>query len=133
MLIYTKYLSHHQYILCLIYTMTIFLMISILCLRCDIGVGYISTMLALHSLFLRWCSQIRDFGLQHICGMRNLKILSVAGKKLFHNLLSLNFYDSFSHHVSDVNGWKIHSQPLIFWAKAAWKESYVLEITRGYF
>ncbi len=54
-------------------------------LRCvhisDIGVGYISTMLALHSLFLRWCSQIRDFGLQHICGMRNLKILSVAGKQ----------------------------------------------------
>ena len=54
------------------------------CCRCvhisDIGVGYISTMLALGSLFLRWCSQIRDFGLQHICGMRNLRILSVAGE-----------------------------------------------------
>ena len=48
----------------------------------DIGVGYISTMLALGSLFLRWCSQIRDFGLQHICGMRNLRVLSVAGQCL---------------------------------------------------
>ena len=48
----------------------------------DIGVGYISTMLALGSLFLRWCSQIRDFGLQHICGMRNLRVLSVAGWSL---------------------------------------------------
>ena len=28
----------------------------------------------------RWCTQIRDFGLQHICGMRNLHILSVAGR-----------------------------------------------------
>ena len=58
--------------------------ILIFCLlRCvhisDIGVGYISTMLALSSLFLRWCALIRDFGLQHICGMRNIRILSVAG------------------------------------------------------
>lgn len=36
-------------------------------------------MLSLSSLYLRWCSQIRDFGLQHLCGMRNLQILSLAG------------------------------------------------------
>ena len=46
----------------------------------DIGIGYISTMLALHTLYLRWCTQIRDFGLQHICGMRSMQILSLAGK-----------------------------------------------------
>lgn len=46
----------------------------------DIGVGYISTMLSLTALFLRWCSQVRDFGLQHLCSMRNLQILSLAGK-----------------------------------------------------
>ena len=46
----------------------------------DIGIGYISTMLALNTLFLRWCTQIRDFGLQHICGMRSMQILSLAGK-----------------------------------------------------
>ena len=45
----------------------------------DIGIGYISTMLALNTLFLRWCTQIRDFGLQHICGMRSMQILSLAG------------------------------------------------------
>ena len=45
----------------------------------DIGIGYISTMLALHTLYLRWCTQIRDFGLQHICGMRSMQILSLAG------------------------------------------------------
>ena len=31
------------------------------------------------SVWLCRCTQIRDFGLQHICGMRNLHILSVAG------------------------------------------------------
>ena len=36
-------------------------------------------MLALNTLFLRWCTQIRDFGLQHICGMRSMQILSLAG------------------------------------------------------
>ena len=46
----------------------------------DIGIGYISTMLALNTLYLRWCTQIRDFGLQHICGMRSMKVLSLAGK-----------------------------------------------------
>lgn len=45
----------------------------------DIGVGYISTMLSLSALFLRWCSQVRDFGLQHLCSMRNLQVLSLAG------------------------------------------------------
>ena len=54
----------------------------------DIGIGYISTMLALSSLFLRWCSQIRDFGLQHICGMRNIRILSVAGKTAMNECLA---------------------------------------------
>lgn len=38
-------------------------------------------MLSLTSLFLRWCSQVRDFGLQHLCSMRNLQILSVAGNE----------------------------------------------------
>ena len=56
------------------------------CFRCchvtDIGIGYISTMLALNTLYLRWCSQIRDFGLQHICGMRSMQILSLAGKTM---------------------------------------------------
>lgn len=37
-------------------------------------------MLSLTALFLRWCSQVRDFGLQHLCSMRNLQILSLAGK-----------------------------------------------------
>jgi len=46
----------------------------------DIGIGYISTMLALHTLYLRWCTQIRDFGLQHICGMRSMQVLSLAGE-----------------------------------------------------
>lgn len=46
----------------------------------DIGIGYISTMLAIHTLFLRWCTQIRDFGLQHICGMRSMQVLSLAGE-----------------------------------------------------
>ena len=34
------------------------------------------------SVWLCRCTQIRDFGLQHICGMRNLHILSVAGNHL---------------------------------------------------
>lgn len=46
----------------------------------DIGVGYVSTMLSLTALFLRWCSQVRDFGLQHLCSMRNLQVLSLAGE-----------------------------------------------------
>lgn len=58
-------------------------LINLFFFRCvhitDIGIGYISTMLSLSSLYLRWCSQIRDFGLQHLCGMRNLQILSLAG------------------------------------------------------
>lgn len=56
---------------------------SCLCDRCvhitDIGVGYISTMQSLIALFLRWCSQLRDFGVQHLCGMRSLQLLSLAG------------------------------------------------------
>ena len=46
----------------------------------DIGIGYISTMVNLHTLYLRWCGQIRDFGLSHLCGMRGLQVLSLAGK-----------------------------------------------------
>lgn len=46
----------------------------------DIGVGYLSTMTSLLKLFLRWCTQIRDFGLQHMYSMRNLRVLSLAGK-----------------------------------------------------
>lgn len=46
----------------------------------DIGVGYVSTMLSLTSLFLRWCTQLRDYSLQHLNTMRNLQILSLAGK-----------------------------------------------------
>lgn len=36
-------------------------------------------MLSLTALFMRWCTQIRDFGLQHLCSMRNLQVLSLAG------------------------------------------------------
>lgn len=45
----------------------------------DIGVGYLSTMTSLRRLFLRWCTQIRDFSLKHIYSMRNLRVLSLAG------------------------------------------------------
>ncbi|CAG0921504.1 unnamed protein product [Notodromas monacha] len=44
----------------------------------DIGLGYLSTMVTITFLSLRWCPQIRDFGMQHICGMRNLRILFLA-------------------------------------------------------
>ncbi|KAL3877877.1 hypothetical protein ACJMK2_035521 [Sinanodonta woodiana] len=36
-------------------------------------------MTSLLKLFLRWCTQVRDFGLQHVYTMRNLRVLSVAG------------------------------------------------------
>jgi F-box/leucine-rich repeat protein 16 len=66
---------------------------DVLLLRCvhvtDIGIGYISTMLALHTLYLRWCTQIRDFGLQHICGMRSMQVLSLAG---MHTLSQFLFF-----------------------------------------
>lgn len=39
-------------------------------------------MVNLHTLYLRWCGQIRDFGLSHLCGMRGLQVLSLAGKSL---------------------------------------------------
>lgn len=65
--------------------------IFILFYRCvhitDIGVGYISTMVSLSALFLRWCSQLRDFGLQHLCVMRSLQVLSVAGKIILKHIL----------------------------------------------
>lgn len=60
----------------------------------DIGVGYLSTMTSLLKLFLRWCTQIRDFGLQHMYSMRNLRVLSLAGKcrqrKVSCNITCLN-------------------------------------------
>ena len=56
----------------------------------DIGIGYISTMLALHTLYLRWCTQVRDFGLQHICGMRNMQVLSLAGEDICASTKSLS-------------------------------------------
>lgn len=58
----------------------------------DIGVGYVSTMLSLTSLFLRWCTQLRDFGLQHLCSMRNLQILSLAGNVLHYNRIIIRFH-----------------------------------------
>lgn len=51
----------------------------------DIGLGYIATMGQLNFLSLRWCPQIRDFGLQTLCSMKSLKVLSLAGKK--HDIL----------------------------------------------
>lgn len=36
-------------------------------------------MQSLVALFLRWCSQLRDFGIQHLCGMRSLQVMSLAG------------------------------------------------------
>ncbi|KAI5718112.1 hypothetical protein M8J77_016448 [Diaphorina citri] len=38
-------------------------------------------MVNLTKLFLRWCAQVRDFGIQHLCNMRNLQVLSVADPK----------------------------------------------------
>ncbi|CAL1285337.1 unnamed protein product, partial [Larinioides sclopetarius] len=45
----------------------------------DLGVGYVSTITTIRVLYLRWCTQLRDFGLTHVCNMRNLEILSLAG------------------------------------------------------
>lgn len=59
----------------------------------DIGIGYISTMLALNTLYLRWCTQIRDFGLQHICGMRSMQILSLAGIYTLYRKRSIYFWN----------------------------------------
>lgn len=68
----------------------IFLIFKICNCRCshvtDIGVGYLSTMTSLLRLFLRWCTQVRDFGLQHMYSMRNLRALSLAG---IYNYLSI--------------------------------------------
>ncbi|CAG2112672.1 unnamed protein product [Medioppia subpectinata] len=41
--------------------------------------GYVATMTRLCHLSLRWCPQVRDFGLQTLCSMRSLKSLSIAG------------------------------------------------------
>lgn len=44
----------------------------------------------LTALYLRWCSQVRDFGLQHLCGMANLQVLSLAGKWSTRNTVTIN-------------------------------------------
>eukprot|EP00106_Octopus_bimaculoides_P020914 XP_014788356.1 PREDICTED: F-box/LRR-repeat protein 16-like [Octopus bimaculoides] len=36
-------------------------------------------MTSLIKLYLRWCTQVRDYGLQHLYSMRNLRLLSLAG------------------------------------------------------
>ncbi len=46
----------------------------------DIGLGYIATMAHLESLSVRWCPQVRDFGLQALISLRSLRTLSIAGK-----------------------------------------------------
>ena len=66
----------------------------------DIGIGYISTMVNLHTLYLRWCGQIRDFGLSHLCGMRGLQVLSLAGKKLALLINSTSIYYKNCFHSS---------------------------------
>ena len=55
----------------------------------DIGVGYLSTMTSLCRLYLRWCTLLRDFGLQHLYTMKNLTALSLAGSPS--NAISLHF------------------------------------------
>lgn len=57
----------------------------------DIGLGYLSTIPNLAVLYLRWCSQIRDFGLQHLCSMKNLRVLSLAGDTIYVALHDLRF------------------------------------------
>lgn len=47
-------------------------------------------MICLQALFLRWCSQLRNFSIQHLCGMRHLRILSLAG-----NYYYCDNYDSY--------------------------------------
>ncbi|XP_045916626.1 F-box/LRR-repeat protein 16-like isoform X1 [Micropterus dolomieu] len=37
-------------------------------------------MSSLRSLYLRWCCQVQDFGLQHLFGMRSLRLLSLAAE-----------------------------------------------------
>ena len=46
----------------------------------DIGLGYAATMGRLTHLSLRWCPQIRDFGIQTLCSMKSLRSLSLSGK-----------------------------------------------------
>ena len=45
----------------------------------DIGLGYIATMAHLENLSVRWCPQVRDFGLQALVSLRSLRTLSIAG------------------------------------------------------
>lgn len=76
-------LSYYYILYCYYTTTTIIKFVFFYIFRCshvtDIGVGYLSTMSSLLKLFLRWCTQIRDFGLQHMYSMKNLRVLSLAG------------------------------------------------------
>ena len=82
-----KYCFDNNAFICISFASYIFCILLYRCVHItDIGVGYISTMVSLSALFLRWCSQLRDFGLQHLCVMRSLQVLSVAGKIALINL-----------------------------------------------
>lgn len=72
-----------------------YLFLFLLICRClhitDIGLGYIATMAHLENLSVRWCPQVRDFGLQALISLRTLRTLSVAGKWTMLNFNSLQF------------------------------------------
>lgn len=59
----------------------------------DIGLGYAATMAKLSVLSLRWCPQVRDFGIQTLCSMKSLTSLALAGK----NLVNLVFTKSLTY------------------------------------
>ena len=45
----------------------------------DIGLGYAATMSRLSSLSIRWCPQVRDFGIQTLCSLKSLKSIALSG------------------------------------------------------
>lgn len=53
----------------------------------DIGLGYAATMSRLSSLSIRWCPQIRDFGIQTLCSMKSLKSIALSGQLIRHAAL----------------------------------------------
>lgn len=46
----------------------------------DIGLGYAATMSRLSSLSIRWCPQVRDFGIQTLCSMKSLTSIALSGE-----------------------------------------------------
>ncbi|GBO29751.1 hypothetical protein AVEN_116259-1, partial [Araneus ventricosus] len=72
----------------------------------DLGVGYVSTITTIRVLYLRWCTQLRDFGLTHVCNMRNLEILSLAGKLILSISLSFQWR-------RDRKGYRCSRAPLL--------------------